>query len=340
MQADIEAWPWQAKLRFVNPTKQVGDPERIKDFCGGSIIDQRWVVTAAHCTESFTSGLALKNFSVLTVAGDAFGIDEVIVHPGYESDSSVDVDNDIALLKLTEPVGQKAQAIPIISHAAESRYAKPEVMATVAGWGVMTSGNKKDTPDELMQVSLPLVGREICRAAMIKAGRVDSKPYRITDNMLCAGYAQGGKDSCQGDSGGPLVIKIPGHGPVLLGVVSWGPNGCARPERYGVYSRVANYTGWIQKHLGKDLTVDLSPSEPDAEPEPAQVSIPTLPLGDRALLIGVDQYKDSRLDLAGGSANDARAMASFLTEVMGFPPDTVLTLTNKAATPGCHPDPY
>jgi secreted trypsin-like serine protease len=91
----------------------------------------------------------------------------------------------------------------------------------------------------LQEVAVPIVDSTRCQAGY------SGTNVRITANMLCAGLTQGGKDSCQGDSGGPLVVKGADGKWQQAGVVSFGI-GCARPERFGVYTRVANYVPWIE----------------------------------------------------------------------------------------------
>ena len=109
-------------------------------------------------------------------------------------------------------------------------------MATIIGWGALEEGGL--SPDELYQVDVPIITNEACQAAL--------SAYDITDNMLCAGYAEGGKDSCQGDSGGPLMV--PGDfGWQHAGIVSWGL-GCAKPNQYGVYARTAQFIDWIEEN--------------------------------------------------------------------------------------------
>ena len=87
----------------------------------------------------------------------------------------------------------------------------------------------------LRKVDVPLVSSKRCEAAY---------PDQISDTMICAGLDKGGKDSCQGDSGGPLLVKLADGTRALAGVVSWG-EGCARPQKFGVYSKVNAVTAWI-----------------------------------------------------------------------------------------------
>ncbi|MEM7345319.1 MAG: serine protease, partial [Chloroflexota bacterium] len=99
------------------------------------------------------------------------------------------------------------------------------------------------SPDKLRQVSIPIVSESICSSPSSYGGL-------LTEDMLCAGLLSGGKDACQGDSGGPLVVSEGTNGRWLqVGIVSWG-QGCAQPQKYGVYSRVANLNAWVETHTG------------------------------------------------------------------------------------------
>jgi secreted trypsin-like serine protease len=97
------------------------------------------------------------------------------------------------------------------------------------------------TSDLLRKVEIPIVANGVCNSPQSYAGR-------ISENMICAGHTEGGKDSCQGDSGGPLIVRK-GTGFVLAGVVSWG-RGCALADFYGVYARAARYRDWITQIAG------------------------------------------------------------------------------------------
>ena len=105
------------------------------------------------------------------------------------------------------------------------------VHAIVAGWGYLKDGGS--AARVLQKVTVPLINLKRCR---------NEFSYPVTDRMICAGYAQGGKDACQGDSGGPLIVKEKlsggGHRGILIGIVSWGI-GCAGAGNPGAYSRVA-----------------------------------------------------------------------------------------------------
>ena len=107
----------------------------------------------------------------------------------------------------------------------------------VSGWGTLSyQGN---SPDSLQWVEVPAVTNAICNQAYSNS---------ITDAMICAGLAEGGKDSCQGDSGGPLICAVNGKAH-LVGVVSFGV-GCALPNWPGVYARVTAVLSWIKSNMG------------------------------------------------------------------------------------------
>ncbi|XP_049288967.1 trypsin-2-like [Anopheles funestus] len=114
------------------------------------------------------------------------------------------------------------------------RHFLPGELCTIVGWGMTKNTGDRE---QLRMVKLPLVARSECNSSYFER-------ETITQRMLCAGYPGGGQDACEGDSGGPLLCRG-----IQVGITSWGV-GCAKPNRYGVYSNIANQRDWIRKHTG------------------------------------------------------------------------------------------
>ncbi|MEP2651509.1 MAG: trypsin-like serine protease [Paraglaciecola sp.] len=217
--------------------------------CGGSFIGDKWVITAAHCVDDGSASFLQMNigeYDLSDGADNAIDIANVYIHPSYNGST---FENDIAIIELTESVN--TTTVTIATSEVTSQYAVENSIATVAGWGGTTGyepgeGPTSGFPDVLREVDLQLMTNEQCINRLNENVFVDDSD--ITNNMICAAIADGGKGSCQGDSGGPLVINT-GSGVQQVGIVSFG-FGCAAEGYPGVYTRVSQYIDWINSITG------------------------------------------------------------------------------------------
>uniref|UniRef100_A0A673H8Z4 Trypsin-like n=1 Tax=Sinocyclocheilus rhinocerous TaxID=307959 RepID=A0A673H8Z4_9TELE len=237
--ATAGSWPWQVSI---HSTAFGGH------FCGGSLINKDWVLSAAHCFQRYETFPMHSSLGTIRIylgrqsqsgsnPNEVLRTASVINHPDYYDPTH---DNDIALLKLSSSVTFTNYIRPVCLAAAGSKYAAG-TETWVTGWGALQSGGS--SPDKLQEVMIPVVSSSDCD---------DAYGGGITSNMICAGLLnEGGKDSCQGDSGGPLVTRN-GSLWIQSGVVSFGI-GCADPRYPGVYARISQYQDWITSTIGSNL---------------------------------------------------------------------------------------
>ncbi|REL26756.1 hypothetical protein DXX93_09325 [Thalassotalea euphylliae] len=218
-------------------------------FCGASFLGSKWVLTASHCVDGETTDSFKVNvgeYDLANGAQNAISVARIYMHPLYDS---VALNNDVALIELTQAVN--APAISISSSITTDNAAVDHQTVTAMGWGDRTGyqpgeEHLADIPELLHQVDLQLLTNLECNTTLANSViGPDSDPSQggITDAMICAAVAGGGKSSCQGDSGGPLVLNT-NEGWQQVGVVSWGV-GCAADGYPGVYARVAEFSDWI-----------------------------------------------------------------------------------------------
>jgi secreted trypsin-like serine protease len=242
------AWPWVAALVASNTTDAFDG-----QFCGGSLVHAEWVLTAAHCvyeggstTPPSAIDVVVGRHQLSSDEGERIAVQEVFVHPSYNEFSS---DYDFALLKLAQPASFSTISL---AKAGDELLMAGGTPATVLGWGRTAYGGTHS--DVLRQVTVPVVPQQTCQEAY-GAGE-------ITDNMLCAGPEEGGKDSCQGDSGGPLITLHADGSWRQIGVVSWGRK-CALPLYPGVYARVPSGIDWATSIVtGLDASAPLPAGTP------------------------------------------------------------------------------
>ncbi|XP_075059363.1 plasminogen-like [Mixophyes fleayi] len=222
-EANAHSWPWQISLRTSFHLH----------FCGGTLIDRQWVLTAAHCLErsdrpaSYKVHLGIHKETSSEPSKQVRDVEKLFLEPSKA---------DIALLKLKSPVLITNEVLPACLPP-QNYVVADKSECYVTGWGETQGTGKVGV---LKEAGFPVIENKLCN-------RPEYLNNRVSNRELCAGNIHGGIDSCQGDSGGPLSC-FDGEKYIIQGVTSWGL-GCAQPMKPGVYVRVSMFIPWIEKTM-------------------------------------------------------------------------------------------
>ncbi|XP_066587682.1 transmembrane protease serine 9-like [Prorops nasuta] len=218
-------------------------------YCGGTIINSRWILTAAHCM------VDLPEFGIIVVKAGKYqlGVDE-------DTEQSIEVEKnithksyaggvnpyDIALLKLKKPLTlSKAVAAIRLPEAGE------ELTGTVvlSGWGSISSTKQPVWPEKLQKIDLSVIDFQTCKEALGKFNLSSS----LHETNVCTGPLTGGLSACNGDSGGPLITIKSNNETELVGIVSWGITPCGTPGAPSIYTKVSSYIDWIRDSIAANM---------------------------------------------------------------------------------------
>jgi secreted trypsin-like serine protease len=274
------AWPWQVALVVA------GEPVSVDtQFCGGSLVLDTWVLTAAHCVhmqddQGDWADLNPQALSVLVGtnkldgSGDVIPVEKIVRHPSY---LGTQFDYDIALIKLARAPKVPFKTVEVPDANFSTVLNQPGVTTVVTGWGLQNGG--KMSP-ELRQAQIQMLDRDQCNSALLEARAeeaaeafgyaasvfslseddayavwdelVAKAPIPMSENMICSGTYEGGKSSCNGDSGGPLVVPLEDGSYIQAGIVSWGLSassgkGCDETATFSAYTNIANFVPWLNE---------------------------------------------------------------------------------------------
>jgi secreted trypsin-like serine protease len=276
------AWPWQVALTVAKMPVSTDS-----QFCGGSLVLDQWVLTAAHCVHMIDDQgveFDVQPFEISVVvgtnkldgSGDRVPVEAIFVNPQY---SATQFDFDIALIKLARKPNVPYQTIEVPDAAFGDILQQPGVTTIVTGWGLQNGARPSA---ELRQTTIQMLDREMCNSSMMEARAEEAvngfayaaevlavkeetayplweqllaqAPQPMSENMLCSGTFEGGKTSCNGDSGGPLVVPLDDGSYIQAGIVSWGltassGKGCEEQAMFSAYTNISKFLPWLNETL-------------------------------------------------------------------------------------------
>ncbi|XP_067298743.1 transmembrane protease serine 3 [Pseudorasbora parva] len=218
--------PWQVSLHYQN-----------QHLCGGSVISEHWILTAAHCVYGFAQPVLWTVYAgiinqPLSVSG-AHSVEKIIYHANFRPEG---LSYNIALIKLKLPLFFNDQVAPICLPSYGETF-KDGQMCLISGWGATVDDGEASVSLHVTQV--PLLSSRQCHRG----------ERGLTSWNTCAGYLEGGAGTCQGDSGGPLACQ--GSGWTLVGTASWAKS-CGQKNKPGVYTSISEALTWIQQQMEKE----------------------------------------------------------------------------------------
>ncbi|XP_006534903.1 transmembrane protease serine 11A isoform X1 [Mus musculus] len=221
------AWPWQVSLQRSNIHQ-----------CGGTLIGNMWVVTAAHCfrTNSNPRQWTLSFGTTINPPLMKRDVRRIIMHERYRPPAR---DHDIALVQFSPRVTFSDEVRRICLPEPSASF-PPNSTVYITGFGALYYGG--ESQNELREARVQIISNDICKKRHVYGNE-------IKRGMFCAGFLEGNYDACRGDSGGPLVIRDNKDTWYLIGIVSWGDN-CGQKNKPGVYTQVTYYRHWIASKTG------------------------------------------------------------------------------------------